>query len=633
MKNNSTLIYKNFKWLLLIMAIMTLLSLYVYKSYFSTKTEIFETIRKNLIAEKLSLFQNFAQHIKEDHLFHINANKLANSHEKLKHIEKELLLIKDKDIKYLYLLYRGKHGQFRYLIDTTTDPDERATVTQLFNPQSQIWQEAYRTKKYQLTYQTNLQNLWISVAYPIIQDNQVIMVLGADFTYSVYKNLFKILSPIENLFFYIAIFIILMFVLTYFLLYLYYNINKKTYIDPLTKIYNRQYLSEFLKKRSLQHYYLMLMDIDLFKKINDQYGHDVGDDVLVAIVNEAKINLREDDFIVRFGGEEFLIFVSKKDSNDVASIAQRIRTAIEAMVVNSHSNIIKTTISLGVNPFPFKARDIEEAIKIADEQLYLAKNMGRNRVAIFDDANKETGVTHNRISDIQYAIDKEKVYYAIQAIYTASTTKADKYEVLMRLKDKKGNIVFPDTFLPFIKNTQVYINLTKIILDKTVFILENNTFSLSINLDIQDILNGNIIALFEEIFTDKKLLAQRVTIEILEHTEITDFQEIQKNLKIFKSLGFLIAIDDFGSGYANFKYLVNLDIDIIKIDGTLIRGIDTNRAAYNVVKTILAYCKDSNIDAIVEQVETKEEFETLLELGVKYMQGYYLAKPKLEDKA
>jgi len=615
------------------MFIMTLLPLYVYQNYFTTKTEIFDTIRKNLIAEKLSLFQNFEQRVQKGHLFDINSNTLVSSNEILIDIEKDLLLIKDKDIKYLYLLYRDKHQQFRYLIDTTTDPDERATATQLFSPQSQIWQEAYKTKKYQLTYQKNLQKLWISVAYPIIQNNEVVMVLGADFTYSVYEELLKILSPIENLFFYITIFIVMMFLLTYFLLYLYYNINKKTYIDPLTKVYNRQYLTEFLKKRSLRHYYLMLMDIDFFKKVNDQYGHDVGDDVLVAVVNEVKRNLREDDFIVRFGGEEFLIFVSKKNSHDVASIAQRIRAAIETMVVNSHSNIIKITISLGVNPFPFKARDIDEAIKIADEQLYIAKNAGRNRVEIFDDANKETGITHNRISDIQTAIDENKVHYAIQAIYTASTMKADKYEVLMRLKDKKDNIVPPDTFLPFIKNTQVYINLTKIILDKTIFILENNTFSLSINLDIQDILNGDIITLFEEIFTDKKSLAQRVTIEILEHEEITNFEEIQKNLKIFKSLGFKIAIDDFGSGYANFKYLVNLDIDIIKIDGTIIRGIDTNKAAYHVVKMILAYCENTNIHAIAEQIETKEEFETLLELGVTHMQGYYLAKPKLEDIA
>lgn len=614
------------------MFIMSILSFYVYQNYLSTKKEIFETIKEDLIKEKISLFDNFANHVTRYHDLTYTHQELLNSSRDFQDIEGNLQLIKAKDIQYLYLLYKDKHNNLRYLVDTTTDPDERAITTQLFSPQSNIWEKAYATKKYQLTYQNNLQDLWITVAYPIVKNNKVVVVLGADFTYSVYQQLMHILTPIENLFFYITIFIVVMFFLTYFLLYLYYNINKKTYIDPLTKIYNRQYLAEFLKKRSLQNYYLILMDIDFFKKINDQYGHDVGDDVLVAVVNKAKDSLREDDFIVRFGGEEFLIFVSKKTSHEVETIAQRVRMSIEDMMVTSNTHKIKTTISLGVNPFPFKARNIDEAIKIADEQLYIAKDSGRNCIKIFDEANKEVGVTHNRISDIQNAIDEERVFYAIQAIYTIPEMQIEKYEVLMRLKDKKDNLIYPDAFLPFIKNTQVYISLTKIILDKSISLLNTHTYSLSINLDLQDILNKDIITLFKDTFTQKKELAQRVTIEILEHEEITDFQKIQENLKIFKSLGFKIAIDDFGSGYANFRYLVSLDIDIIKIDGTIIKDIDKNNASYQVVKSILSYCENSNIDAIAEQVETKEEFDTLLELGITYIQGYYLKKPELEQR-
>ncbi len=630
MKNNTRMLYKNFKWLAVIMFLMSLLSLYVYKNYLSTKEELFNTIKTDLINEKLSLFENFSKHLKQVH----NIDNLMHlSHDERYDLETDLALINDKDIEYLYILYKDEQDQFRYLLDTTQDEVERAYPKQLFNAQTDIWQKSYETQHYQLRLQNNLQTLWITVAYPIVHNNKVMAVLGADFTYDVYYQLIQHLNPLEDLFFYITVFMSMLFILSYFLLYLYYKINKKTYLDPLTKIYNRQYLHEFIKQKSLQNYHLMLMDIDHFKRVNDNYGHDVGDDVLIAVINELKIHLREDDLIVRFGGEEFLIFISTDSSLNIEDVAQRLRSAVEELSIKTTTHIVNITISLGVNPHPYKARDIDEAIKICDEQLYIAKNKGRNRVVIFQDTNAKYSTTHNRITDIQEALNKERILCALQPIIETSTMKIMKYEVLMRMEDREGNIIYPDAFLPFIKNTSLYISLTKIILDKSIRILQKNKYALSINLDLQDILNKDIIALFKELFEEHKDLAQRITIEILEHEEINDFEHIQKNLHLFQSLGFKIALDDFGSGYANFSYLVYLNLDIIKIDGSLIRNIDKNSAAQKVVKSILFYCKSMNIVAVAEQVETKEEFETLLDLQIQYLQGYYLGRPKLEKKA
>lgn len=629
MKNNTKLLYKNFKLLALVMFLMSMLSIYVYMNYLSTKNEVFTTIKKDFIAEKLSLFHNYVTHLQLEH--NINSVKTMDDKE-LEHLEHDLELIKDKDITYLYMLYKDKNGQLRYLIDTTKNEDDKATRGQLFAPQIDIWHKCYDTQKYQISLQKNLQTLWITLAYPVVYQNKVVAVLGADFTYDIYDQLIKHLQPMENLFFYITIFMIMLFILSYLLLYLYYKINKKTYLDQLTQIYNRQYLHEFIQQKSLQNYYLILMDIDHFKRVNDHYGHDVGDDVLVAVVNEIKSNLREDDLIVRFGGEEFLIFISKKSTQEIEGVAQRLRMAIENLTIRTHSHILNITISLGVNPYPYKARNLDEAIKICDEQLYIAKNEGRNRVSVFQDNNSKYSTSHNRITDIQEAVNYERILCAIQPIISVATQECTKYEVLMRMQDKDGTIIYPDTFLPFIKNTSLYLTLTKIILQKSIELLKANNFSLSINLDLQDILNGDILALFKETFAEHNEFAQRITIEILEHEEINDFEQLKENLQLFKSLGFSIAIDDFGSGYANFIYLVNLDIDILKIDGSLIRGIDEESTAYQVVKTILYYATNMNILTIAEQVETKEEYDTLVLLGVDYIQGYYLGKPILQDE-
>ena len=628
MKNSTKLLYKNFKLLAVVMFLMSLLSIYVYMNYLNTKKEVFQTIQDDLIAEKVSLFNNYSAHL--THIHHFTDVKSLTPHA-ISRIQNDLEILNDKDIEYLYMLYRDNHGQLRYLIDTTKDEYERAQKGQLFTPQLDIWNKAYTTKTYQVSLQNNLKTLWITLAYPIVYKEKVIAVIGADFTYNIYKNLLKHLKPMEDIFLYISIVMAMLFILSYLLLYLYYKINKKTYLDQLTQIYNRQYLQEFIQQKSLQDYYLILIDIDHFKKVNDHYGHDVGDDVLVGVVNAMKQSLREDDLMIRFGGEEFLVFISKKSAQEIEGIAQRLRLAVEALTIKTHAHILKVTISLGVNPVPYKARNLEEAIKICDEQLYIAKKEGRNRVALFSDNHSKYSTSHNRITDIQEAVTYERIFCAIQPIVSVETLECNKYEVLMRMRDRDGKLIYPDAFLPFIKNTSLYITLTKIILQKSIALLEENEFSLSINLDLQDMLNGDIIALFKDVFENNHQFAKRITIEILEHEEITDFNQLLTNLKIFKSLGFSLAIDDFGSGYANFIYLVNIDIDILKIDGSLIRNITRESASYQVIKTILYYSKNMNILTVAEQVETKEEFDIICELGVDFIQGYYLGKPVLQE--
>ena len=152
----------------------------------------------------------------------------------------------------------------------------------------------------------------------------------------------------------------------------------------------------------------------------------------------------------------------------------------------------------------------------------------------------------------------------------------------------------------------------------------------SINLDIQDILNEDIMELLRVTFEGKKELAQRLTIEILEHEEIKNFELIQTSIMRLKEIGFSIALDDFGSGYANFRYMINLRLDILKIDGSIVTNVDKDKAAYNIVKAIVEFAKSMQMKTVAEMVETKEEHDVLIELGVDFLQGYYLGRPEFE---
>ena len=628
--SNRMRVSKSFVILAVVIPLVTVASMVIYFEFIGAKKRVFSVIKEHLINQKVDLFRKYVTTLEQN--YDENLPELILNNKNLsKKLEEELSLLQGQDVKYLYMLYRDNKGKYRYLLDATEDENERAFANQKFDTESDIWDKAYASKTYQVTNQNSLETLWVTIAYPIVIKGKVVAVLGADFTYDVYSRIVKILNPVEKIFLYITIFMLFMLLLAYILVYLYYKTRKKAFIDPLTKIYNRQYLSEFLETTSLQNYYLMMIDLDNFKLINDNFGHDVGDDVLVSVVNEIKSNIRQEDILIRFGGEEFILLVDKKESKESIKVAERIRKAIMNLIIESHDNKINMTVSIGVNPFPFSAKNIEEAIKIADEQLYIAKSSGRNRVEIFDEEKKYESETTNRISDIREAIDAGRIRCAFQLIVPTKSGEILKYEMLMRMISKEGKIIPPNDFLPSIRHTQVYISLTSIVLQKTIEMFEkNNAIKLSINLDIQDILNEDIMNLLQVTFAGKKELAQRLTIEILEHEEIKNFELIQQSIMRLKAIGFSIALDDFGSGYANFRYMINLSLDILKIDGTIVTNVDKDQAAYNIIKAIVEFAKSMQMKTVAEMVETKEEHDALIELGVDFLQGYYLGRPEFE---
>jgi len=160
--------------------------------------------------------------------------------------------------------------------------------------------------------------------------------------------------------------------------------------------------------------------------------------------------------------------------------------------------------------------------------------------------------------------------------------------------------------------------------------IKQTNAELSINLALQDIYNDDILGIVLGVLQENRELAHHLTFELLETEEIINFELILQRVNAIKSVGANIAIDDFGSGYANFKYLVHLGVDILKIDGSLIRNIDSNLNATYIVETICDFAQKMNIQTVAEQVETLEELRLLQSIGVTYLQGYYLAKPNFE---
>ncbi len=301
-------------------------------------------------------------------------------------LNKLLSLYVNAEFKYIYLIYTDKNGAYRYLLDGSSGL-EKAAFKQKFDPLLlDLWNKALKTKKPTYTLKQSAQGLWITYLYPIIKNAKVEAILSLDISTQEYLKFNEVLSPFDR-FLKVLLFISIIIIFTLFILgYLFYRLRKQSMLDPLTKLYNRNYLNNISTKINLSQTAIMMLDIDYFKKVNDLYGHDVGDIVLSFIAKKLLIATRLNDRIIRYGGEEFLVIIEHpKDKYEVMQIAQRINESVfkDAIRVNEKMSI-HVAISIGVNPQPNKNQSLKEAIKIADEMLYLAKNNGRNRIEVYE---------------------------------------------------------------------------------------------------------------------------------------------------------------------------------------------------------------------------------------------------------
>jgi len=613
--------------LFLFLPLMTVFLFTLYYKYSVTTQQVFEVIYKQAISEKEYLINNFINSIivNEGDDF---VQKLRASESLRRQYENEMALIRAKDLTYLYMLYLDDKGRYRYLLDTTKQSSEAAEFDQKFDPVTDAWSEAAITKKTQVRQQYDLQSLWISAVVPVIVNDQVAAYIGADFSYSEYIKIKEIVAPLKDIYFYASVFMVILLITAYIQFVFYLQSQKRSYIDPLTQIFNRQYLIEFFKTSDIKHYHLLLLDLDHFKKINDTYGHNVGDDVIIQVVNLIQKNIRTKDIFVRYGGEEFMLLLRRDSSLILKNTARRLKDVVNNADIVSYQHHISASVSIGINPYPELAKNIDEAIKIADEQLYIAKTSGRNCIRIHEEQDADQSNRSKRLSDVHSALEENRMKLAFQPIYSIVDEGVKKYEVLLRLIDEHDILIFPNEFLPAIAHTSVYNKLTHYLLNSVLSKLrEQSEIELSVNIDLQDLFNDDIMEIITILLKSNPDLASRVTFEILEHEEITDFDQIQRRIHTLGSFGCQIALDDFGSGYANFKYLLHMDIDILKIDGSLIRDINQNENAQIIVKTIVNFSKEMGVLTVAEQVETKEEFDMVKLLGVQSIQGYYLGKP------
>lgn len=391
-----------------------------------------------------------------------------------------------------------------------------------------------------------------------------------------------------------------------------------SYYDQLTGLPNRQKMLLDMQTNSPRG--CAIFNIDSFREINDFFGVDNGDDLLVQLANKAK---KMGDTVYRIGGDEFAVLLTKKIPQDVLKEQiENVLREFDRMTFTVQGEKLRIRLRVGI---AFGERKL---LSRADIALHTAKEK-RVPYAVFelkDNIEEKYQKNIQMASSVHKALEDGRIICHYQPIVDVATGKIGKYETLVRMIDEEGNMIPPMEFLPVAKKMQLYSQITQKVVHLACEAFCGRDEQFSINLSIDDI--ENPYTLQEIIGTIIKTnTATRIIFEILESEGIENYESVIRFATQVKALGAKIAIDDFGTGYSNFEHILRLNVDSIKIDGSLIQGIVSNKRHRIIVETIVEFAKKMGAETIAEFVSDEEILETVKKLGIEYSQGYHTGKP------
>lgn len=409
--------------------------------------------------------------------------------------------------------------------------------------------------------------------------------------------------------------------------------------DSLTGTMNRRGFEEVVSReldRAIRYNNqgaLLWFDLDDFKKVNDSYGHNVGDNLLMSISDILKKRMRKSDILARIGGDEFAILLPGVDLEQSIKVAEQIIELVNTASVAVNGDVVRTSPSIGIVLFPDHGIKLGELLARADIVMYQAKEKGRNCYQVYDPAGDQQAESRLQVAlteKIRVALEQDLFAFYVQPII-CSATEETHFEILLRLKDN-DTVIAPGAFLPHAERVGLIREIDRWVLINAFHVLGiiqsiDPQAHFNINISGKSLVDDQFVFFLEEQIANSSIAPARITIEITETAAISNILLAQEFIHRLNDLGCLFALDDFGVGFASFYHLKHLPVQFLKIDGGFIRNIINSEEDQYIVQAMCNVAKGLRKKTVAEWVENEETRVLLESYGVDYLQGYHLGKP------
>ncbi len=410
--------------------------------------------------------------------------------------------------------------------------------------------------------------------------------------------------------------------------------------DSLTGLYNRHYFNNALKDlvarvthRDIQCM-LFYIDLDKFKEVNDTLGHASGDRLLIECARMMESHTRDGDLLARLGGDEFAIILHNTNHEKAEHISSNLLTMFEEYRFVEDGKTFNISCSIGMASIDHTSKSAETVLSQADQACHAAKTAGRNQAKFYEpnspDDISEFNIDTGWASRVRLMLDNDDhLQLVYQPIISVKSGKTVEFEVLMRMITNSGKTILPGGFIPAAERFDLIHRIDRATTRKAIdqlARLDSNT-SFAINLSGSSLEDDELLPLIRKQIELSAIDASRITFEIDESAVAGNMSSATKFITELKKTGCRFALDNFGSGFSSFYYLKHLPIDIIKIDGSLIREITANPVNQAMVQSIQLIANAMNKQTVAKSVEDEGAFQLLKDFGVDFAQGHLIGKP------